>query len=180
MLAEVFREQRPGLWGFLARGAGGSAEDLLQETFLRVWDHRESLRGDTEQAEREGARRYLWRVARNLMIDEIRMRQRRGEIGTGMEPDGIASPSHEAEVVFADAVRAMRETVGTLPNRRARRCLQLWLDGLDVVSISRHLSLSIDQVRGLLQRGRSEVIRRASKRLRIRPVQPAPEGGEAR
>ncbi len=180
VLAEVFREQSPGLWGFFLRGASESAEDLLQETFLRVWDHRESLRGESEQAEREGARRYIWRVARNLMIDEIRMRQRRGETGAGMDPDGIASPSHESEAVLADAVRAVRETVETLTNRRARRCLQLWLDGQDVISISRRLSLGIDQVRGLLQRGRSEVIRRASKRLRVRPVRPAPERGEAR
>lgn len=180
VLAEIFREQRSGLWGFFLREASESAEDLLQETFLRVWNHRESLRGGSEQTEREGARRYLWRVARNLMIDEIRMRQRRGEVGAGVEPDGIASPTQEAQVIFADAVRAVRETVGTLPNRRARECLQLWLEGLDVISISRHLSLGIDQVRGLLQRGRSEVIRRASKRLRIRPVRPAPERGEAR
>ena len=79
VLVEVFREQRPGLWGFLCRADAGAAEDLLQETFLRAWDHRARLAGRSAEEERESARRYLWRIVRNLTIDEIRMKQRRRE-----------------------------------------------------------------------------------------------------
>ena len=49
-----------------------------------------------------------------------------------------------------------------LENDRVRRCVQLWLGGSDVQGIARQRGLSAGQVRGLLQRGRSEIIRRTA------------------
>jgi RNA polymerase sigma factor (sigma-70 family) len=176
VLIAVFEEQRASLRGFFIRGAGGEAlaEDLLQETVLRVWGHRGSLAGDPVAAEevREGARRYLWRVARNLMIDEIRWRQRQraGEGGlqgmgdsldeTMVGATGVRGPAEDIEL--EDSLRVIREMVDHLENDRVRRCVQLWLRGSDVRGIARQRGLSAGQVRGLLQRGRSEIIRRAA------------------
>lgn len=177
-LVEVFRDQRPGLWGYLYRGAGSAAEDLLQETFLRTWDHRDDLGHPSNEEEREGIRRYLWRVARNLVIDEIRMRRRHGEqtaAGGPEDPATDPSPGPAESLEMADALRVLRETVGTLPNKRVRRCLLLWMEGRDLDVIAKDVALGIGQVRGLLQRGRSEVVRRASDRIRPGPAAPAAE-----
>jgi RNA polymerase sigma factor (sigma-70 family) len=185
-LIEVFREQREALWAFFRRGAGEPAEDLLQECFVRIWDHRESLAGMTGEEDRDGIRRYLWRAARNLMIDEIRMRHRSRErsgpeSGSGkIEGAANGRPGPEDEVAFADAVRVVHETVRALPNERIRRCLQLWLDGGDVRSIAGEVALGVDQVRGLLQRGRSELIRRAADRFRIGEISESPKLGSSR
>jgi len=169
-LVEVFRAQRQGLWGFLARGWPAAAEDLLQETFLRAWGHREDLEGPDVEATRDGMRRYLWRVARNLAIDEIRTRHRRGDAalaeGTAdrlAAPGARNDPSRMAE--FEQARRLVRETLETLPNERVRRCLQLWLDDKEIPEISEELGLGGGQVRGLLQRGRAELVRRAAARV---------------
>jgi RNA polymerase sigma factor (sigma-70 family) len=191
VLVDVFREQRARLHGFLARAAPAAAEDLLQETFLRTWDSRGDLGGPEEA--REAARRYLWRVARNLAIDEIRTRVRwgervplgggagapsagwRGEEGPSDPPSADPGPADTVEL--QDALRVLRETVDRLANRRARRCLQLWLEGLDLGAIAAEVSLGEGQVRGLIQRARSEVILRAASRFRTPPS--APEGKDA-
>ena len=165
-LAAVFRDQRSRLWGYLMRGLGQAetAEDMLQETFLRAWDHRESLRGSGGV---EATRRFLWRIARNLMIDEIRVRTRRRgrerEIG-----DPPANPGAAGEIEHADCLRVVREAAKTLPNPRARQCMQLWLEGRTLTEISTELGLALGQVRGLLQRGKAEVVQRAGDRLTSR------------
>ena len=184
-LLRVFREQRPRLWGFLVRGLGSpeSAEDLLQETFLRAWDHRAELGSVTERGDRDAARRYIWRAARNLMIDEIRTKARQRRRGEGLHvvqeqealPE-LANADPEEPVEHNDCLRAVRETVARLRNRRARRCLQLWMEGRSLSEIGERLRLEVGQVRGLLQRGKAEVILRATDRLRTRPASSGPAG----
>jgi RNA polymerase sigma factor (sigma-70 family) len=147
---------------------------------LRAWGQRASFAVDSGTAEvREGARRYLWRVARNLMIDEIRWRQRHraregeivaaaGDWWSGSSAGGsVASPTPgpEEEFELRDCLRVIHETVDHLANDRVRRCVELWLGGSDIDRIARQRGLSAGQVRGLLQRGRSEIIRRASAQL---------------
>jgi len=166
LLLSVFQAQCRRLRAFFLRGVGmePAADDLVQETLLRAWLHRESVARDLDTMEHAPARRYLWRVARNLLIDEIRGRRRRRarESVAWSEPVGT-TPVDDLE--REDCLRIIRETVDRLPNRRARRCLQLWLTGCDVRAIAREVGLAGGKVRGLLGRGRSEAIRRARARL---------------
>jgi RNA polymerase sigma-70 factor (ECF subfamily) len=167
LLLRVFRAQSPRLWGFLLRNLADpeTAEDLMQEAFVRVWDHRQELTAELAAGDRDAVRRYLWRVARNLAIDEIRTRARRRQhrdrphsIGKEQRPD--------FEVEHADALQAVRETVERLPSRRTRRCLQLWMEGKGLTEIAESMGLGLGQVRGLLQRGKAEIVLRATDRLR--------------
>ena len=175
MLLEVFREQRGRIWGFLMRAtaAEDAAEDLLQETFVRIWDRRQTLQADLGAGDREGLRKYLWRVVRNLIVDEIRLRQRRRRIIREDAPDGEVQVEEAAdsrpgvveEMEWQEGLQVVREMVGRVKNRQGRRCLELWLEGLSPEAIAERLSLESGRVRGLLQRSRSEVILRASNRL---------------
>ncbi len=166
-LLNAFREQRTRLWGYIMRSLGNAetAEDLLQETFLRFWDHRDKIEGETDAG---AARRFLWRIARNLVIDEIRTRVRaRVHDSQAVSPDESPSPNPgpAADMEHADCIRTVRETVERLPNRRARRCLQLWMKGHTMDGIAKEAGIAVAQVRGLLQRGKAEVIQRAGDRL---------------
>ena len=60
------------LWAYVYRvtGNGADADDIVQESFLRL------LRGGPETNDDEQQRRYLYRIASNLMIDRWRGRQR--------------------------------------------------------------------------------------------------------
>lgn len=171
VLVAVFEDQRAGLRRFFVRSAGSPApaEDLLQETLLRAWGHRDALASTAEGARREafdGARRYVWRVARNLVIDEIRAgrRRRARPLWRGMELEA-RHPADDLE--HAQRLQLLHEAVRGLSSERVRRCLALWLDGCDVNSIAARLALRPGQVRGLLQRGRADVVRRARECLRV-------------
>src|SRR5215208_6422767 len=54
-------------------GSFDEAEDLVQETFLRAWRHRESFEGGS------GLRAWLYRIATNTCLDAIRRKGRRVE-----------------------------------------------------------------------------------------------------
>ncbi|MBI4589697.1 MAG: sigma-70 family RNA polymerase sigma factor [Candidatus Rokubacteria bacterium] len=108
-LMEAVREGRPaafqtlydrhhrGVFSFLLRSLGDrqAAEDLLQETFLRVFGHREDYRPTA------AFRTWLFTIARNLLIDQLRRGragfERDNEEILGMVADPRATPLQEAE-----------------------------------------------------------------------------------
>jgi RNA polymerase sigma factor (sigma-70 family) len=165
LLVGVYQDQKPRLWGYFLRGAESEqvAEDLLQELFLRLWDHRDRLASELGPGDCESLRRYLWRTARNLMIDEIRAMQKDRAVKPS---EGDVSTNHHTVVEREDCLRVVRETVVRLKNDRARRCMRLWLDGKELTQIADEARISIGQVRGLIQRARAEVILRAGNLLR--------------
>ena len=89
----------------LASGDRQRAEDLVQETLLRAWQHPQALAG-------RPARPWLFAVARNLAVDAFRARRARphevGEAALDLVavPDG-ADRALESWAV-ADALRALR------------------------------------------------------------------------
>ena len=167
-LVDLFRDQRDGLWKFFLAGAGSAeiAEDLLQETFVKLWEHREPLARAPGYHDGIGMRRWLWRVARNRMIDEIRARQR----GRARSAEMVAEPPAAAEDPTADfhhgrTRKLMHQVVADLPNERSRRCLELWLADRSFADIERETGLRRAQVRGLLQRAKKDVISETLHRM---------------
>ncbi|MGW2282073.1 sigma-70 family RNA polymerase sigma factor [Streptomyces sp. NPDC001770] len=74
-IAELLREHGPALLHFLQQltyGDSQGAEDLVQETLVRAWQHPEAF-----AAPYESMRPWLFTVARRLAIDARRSRQAR-------------------------------------------------------------------------------------------------------
>jgi RNA polymerase sigma-70 factor (ECF subfamily) len=90
-LFETIYEQtaRP-LWAYVARisGDGSVADDILQETYLRF------LRASGRPVDADEVRKYLYRIATNLVYDRFRSLSRRGEIA-------IVETFHGADDNFA-------------------------------------------------------------------------------
>ncbi|MDI3314666.1 MAG: sigma-70 family RNA polymerase sigma factor [Mycobacterium sp.] len=75
----LYDEHAAVLWRYALRltGDASRAEDVVQETLLRAWQHPEVI-GDTERS----ARAWLFTVARNMIIDERRSPRFRNQVGS--------------------------------------------------------------------------------------------------
>ena len=79
----IYREHGSALRRFVLSATRDPqlAEDVVQETVLRVWQHAPDINGSF--------RSYLYRTARNVMIDNYRRSQRRPAEALG---SGLADP----------------------------------------------------------------------------------------
>ncbi len=87
LMRVLYDEHAAALWRYAVRLTGDPvrAEDVVQETLLRAWQHPEV----SEDAERS-ARAWLFTVARNLIIDDrrsARFRKERDSLDTGTTPE---------------------------------------------------------------------------------------------
>ena len=89
------------------------AEDVAQETFVRVWRH-----AATYDARRGCVPTWVLAIARNLAIDRARLRS-----ATPVDPEVIASElelaTEDAPVDIAERDR-VRQAVGALPDNQRR------------------------------------------------------------
>ncbi len=79
LMKALYDEHAAALWRFAVRLTGdrARAEDIVQETLLRAWQH-PGVIGDGERS----ARAWLFTVARNMIIDQSRSARSRNEVGS--------------------------------------------------------------------------------------------------
>ena len=82
LMRELYSEHAGALWRYAMRLTGdrARAEDVVQETLLRAWQHPHAF-DDSGRSPRA----WLFRVARNIIIDERRSVRFRSEVRS---PDG--------------------------------------------------------------------------------------------
>lgn len=77
------------------------AEDVVQETMLRAWQHCEQF-----SADKGSVRGWLMKVAHNIAMDKVRMRRSRPtEVAENAAPDTAATEDHSEAVLTALQVR---------------------------------------------------------------------------
>jgi RNA polymerase sigma-70 factor, ECF subfamily len=110
LMKALYDEHAGALWRYAMRltGDASRAEDVVQETLLRAWQHPEVI-GDTERP----ARAWLFTVARNMIIDERRSPKFRNVVGS-LDEEGAPEQSAPDEVdsaldrlLIADAMAQM-------------------------------------------------------------------------
>jgi RNA polymerase sigma-70 factor, ECF subfamily len=95
------------------------AADLMQEVFLRAWQHLDQVTGLPE----DGQRGWLFTVARNLSIDAARRQrtadgtQRALEADPAVRPAGSAAPASTA-VLAAERATVVAAAIATLPEQQ--------------------------------------------------------------
>lgn len=96
-------------------GSAATAEDILQETLLRAWRHRDALDGNV--------RSWLLTVTRNLAIDRARAAAIRPVEVAAVAHRPPVQPDHAEPLVRSlDLVRAVRK----LPDKHREVLVQLY------------------------------------------------------
>ncbi|MFD5233920.1 sigma-70 family RNA polymerase sigma factor [Streptomyces qaidamensis] len=110
-LRDLYLEHGPALYSYVLRMLGGDThrtEDVLQETLLRCWNKQTLADG-----EGMAVRPWMFRIARNLVIDAHRTKAARPqEIGGADWLTGLGSDAYDIErilssIVLHDALRAL-------------------------------------------------------------------------
>ena len=96
---QLVRAYQQHVWRFLRRllGDAASAEDVAQETFLRVFRRLPTFTFDAKFST------WVFQIARNAGIDELRSRQRRTRLASLAPPPAppAAAPEARAEIEAA-------------------------------------------------------------------------------
>ncbi|MEV6652985.1 sigma-70 family RNA polymerase sigma factor [Streptomyces sp. NPDC051219] len=136
-LAELQREHGKALFGFLlglTYGDRQRAEDLVQETLVRAWQHPEALESD-----HDSMRPWLFTVGRRLAIDARRARQARpNEVGADVLEQSASTDDPMARSVTALDVR---EAVRALSPEHRDVLVQVYFRGRSVAETSEALRI---------------------------------------
>ena len=154
------RTARP-LRAYLLRSCGdlALADDLLQETFLRL------LRSGFDGEDEDHRRRYLYRIATNLLTDHYR----RAKPQTDKVPELDESRGHD------EAIHLRSDVGGAMAEIGPRDRQMLWLayvEGSSHDEIAEIMKLKSSSVRSMLFRAR----KRLAEELSSRGLRPGVEG----
>ncbi|WP_273888341.1 RNA polymerase sigma factor [Rubrobacter naiadicus] len=125
-----------------------SAEDLVQETFLRAYDRLESFNPEYR------FKTWLLAIANNLGVDTLRRRKDVVEF----IPEVHSAPEAEGpedEAVEADLSRSIQRMVVDLPESYSVPLILRYAEGLSYAEISEVLGISVPAVKSRLFRARN-------------------------
>lgn len=151
-LEAVFLANRARLLRFLAsHGAGDTAEDLLQELWVKVST---AQTGPIAQP-----LSYLYRAANNLMLDRYRsarqatQREQGWSEATGATMPGRSDePSGERVLIAREQLRAAQEALASLGDRPATIFRRHRLDGVSQREIAAEMGVSLSTVESDLRK----------------------------
>lgn len=160
--AAVYERHASTIFRFLVRLCGRRelAEDLFQETWLRLARHARGLRPDTE------VRAWLYAVARNLARSHARFALADAAgvaaLARWWYLDGrVAAPDETA--VAADAAARLERALARLPLAGREVLLLVAGEGLAVDEAARVLGITPEAARQRLHRARAELARSLPK-----------------
>ena len=147
LLSKLFRAEAPRLTRLLRRlGPPEVAEDMAQQSFAQLCAARPVA---------VEPRAYLFQVARNLAIDEMR-RRAVAPFRAVADPDRLevasSAPSPEDELIAAETVEQVRRLLASLPARERDALLLFKLEGLTHKEIGKRLGVSVHSARRYIAR----------------------------
>jgi len=125
-------------------GNHSEAEDVAQETFLRVWTQA------AKWTPRAQPKTFIYHVARNLCIDQLRKRK---EVSDGVEQQsGADRPS--GLLFRKQTALAVEHALLSLPERQRAAITLVHYEGLTSAEACAVLEIGVEALESLLARGR--------------------------
>ncbi|MCB1043557.1 MAG: RNA polymerase sigma factor [Acidobacteria bacterium] len=136
---ELYLNMAEPMYRFLVRktGSESTAEDLVQDLFVRIWKQRKRL--DPNQS----LKAYLYTAATRLAIDHLRRHSVRKEVGVDEIEVGFDVGNQELNVIHQQQVR---DALAGLSNQQRTVFWLSRVEGLTYPEIADCLSMSVKTV----------------------------------
>lgn len=160
----LFTLYRQGVFRYLCRIVGQveTAHDLTQEVFLRV------ARSPVPAADEAGRRAWVFKIARNLVLNHLRDGRRR------LEPVALTDVAEPATQELAVAIG---QALASLPEVDRDVFLLRETAGLSYGEIAAACELTVEAVRARLHRARQQLRAALDGPVRVRRQRPVSFGG---
>ncbi|MCW0216174.1 MAG: RNA polymerase sigma factor SigE [Pseudonocardia sp.] len=170
---EVVREHADRVYRLAYRLTGNphDAEDLTQETFIRVFRSLANYKPGTFEG-------WLHRITTNLFLDMVRRRARVRMEGLPEDTDRIPGGGPEPETVFSETHLdpMLQDALDELPPEFRAAVVLCDVEGLSYEEIGATLGVKLGTVRSRIHRGRAQ-LRAALERRRAQGEVLRPETG---
>ncbi|MGD0038356.1 MAG: RNA polymerase sigma-70 factor [Bacteroidota bacterium] len=117
------------------------AHDIVQQTFISVWEHRKSIRSHLSFLA------YILRISRNLIYDAVRHQKIRDRIDVTLPPPAKSELDDPAEALH---LAVLQEKITSIINDLPRKCREIFLlsrfEGKTNQEIADSLQLSVRTV----------------------------------
>ncbi len=149
----------PRILGFSARmlSDAAEAEDVTQETMLRLW----RIAPDWQDGQAQVST-WAFRVAANLCTDRLRKRRAVALDMVDEPPDD--APGAVATMIAADREAALQAALTALPDRQRQAVVLRHIEGLSNPEIAQIMDLGVEAVESLTARGKRALAARLSGR----------------
>lgn len=153
-LESIYKNHMNDLYRYLFQLSGNAqtAEELVQDVFLKAYEHLDSFRSDS-------IRPWLFRAAYYSYIDRYRKEKRNiltePRLINALKCGQESGP--EAKYLIKEKLKLWLETVGSLQEKQRQVILLRDYHELTYQEISQVLSLSVSNVKVLLYRARQTV-----------------------
>ncbi len=138
------------------------AEDMRQETFARLFASR------SRYTRRAKFSTYIWRIAINRCLDELRRKRRETEAMERMDPPTFAPPNAEAELIQREEAEAVRRAVMSLDEKYRAVVALRHYEGLKFRETAEILEIPVGTAKSRMAEALNQLARRLKPLLRRR------------
>ena len=137
---------------FRLMGNAQDAEDMVQETYLKLWKKREELPPDIENMEA-----YCVTLTKNLCMDALRASHIEEDNRPPEELNIAGENSLMREVELKDEVNQVKRIISTLPHQQRQVIVMRDVNDCSMEEIEQATGLSPVNIRVLLSRTRKKI-----------------------
>jgi RNA polymerase sigma-70 factor (ECF subfamily) len=133
-----------------------AAEDITQETCVKLWNHAKNWSPEGR------VRSWLFRIAHNLCIDEIRRRKPHADIDTFADSIADHSDDPAQKITESQISKTVKDALFQLPVRQRSALMLVHYSDCSNKEAAEAMGVSVDALESLLSRGRKSLKERLS------------------
>lgn len=139
-----------------------STEEIIQNLFVKMWERKEILEHITS------VKAYLYRVAKNLLLDEIRKNHIEAKILITLKPSSEESlEKSDSPIIYKQYYLIFQDAINLLPEKRKQIVELRTKDDLSLDEIAQKLSISKSVVKKQLYTGMDFIRRYIQKHAEL-------------